>query len=42
MEDRAFLTWVTVEWALGIGLYVTFAILVKSYEFGYVKGLLGF
>ncbi len=42
MEDRAFLTWVTAEWALGIGLYVTFAILVKSYEFGYVKGLLGF
>ena len=42
MEDRAFLTWVTVEWALGIGLYITFAILVKSYEFGYVKGLLGF
>ena len=42
MEDRTFLTWVTAEWALGIGLYVTFAILVKSYEFGYVKGLLGF
>ena len=42
MADRAFLTWVIVEWVLGIALYITFAVLVKSYEFGYVKGLLGF
>ena len=41
-RDLAFLSWVSIEWALGIGLYVTFAILVKSYEFSYVKGLLGF
>ena len=42
MTDRAFLSWVIAEWVLGIALYITFAILVKSYEFGYVKGLLGF
>ena len=40
--DRAFLSWVIAEWVLGIALYITFAVLVKSYEFGYVKGLLGF
>ena len=42
MADRAFLSWVIAEWVLGIALYITFAVLVKSYEFGYVKGLLGF
>jgi hypothetical protein len=41
-RDHAFLRWVTAEWLLGIGLYVLFAVLVKSYEFSYVKGLLGF
>ncbi len=40
--DRAFLWWVTAEWLIGIGLYVAFVALVKSNEFGYVKGLLGF
>lgn len=40
-DDRAFLTWVTIEWALGIGLYVLFAVLVRSYQFGYFKGLFG-
>ena len=34
-DDRAFLTWVTIEWALGIGLYVLFVVLVRSYQFGY-------
>ena len=41
-NDRAFLLWVTAEWLMGIVLYVTFTASVKSYEFGYVKGLLGF
>lgn len=41
-EDKTFLTWVTIEWTLGIVLYALFIVLVKSYEFGYVKGLLGF
>ena len=41
-RDHTFLRWVTAEWLLGIGLYVLFAVLVKSYEFSYVKGLLGF
>ena len=40
-RDRAFLWWVTAEWLIGIGLYVAFVALVKSNEFGYVKGLLG-
>lgn len=40
-DDRAFLTWVTIEWALGIGLYVLFVVLVRSYQFGYLKGLFG-
>ncbi len=40
-KDRAFLWWVTTEWLIGIGLYILFAVLVKSNEFSYVKGLLG-
>jgi len=40
-RDNAFLWCVTIEWLLGIVLYILFAGLVKSYEFGYVKGLLG-
>lgn len=40
-KDRAFLWWVTAEWLIGIGLYILFAVLVKSNEFSYVKGLLG-
>jgi len=37
-----FLYWVSLEWALGIGLIVTFAILVKGARFGFIKDLLGF
>ncbi|MFQ5852158.1 MAG: hypothetical protein ACE5JU_16425 [Candidatus Binatia bacterium] len=38
---RMFLTIVTLEWAIGIGLYVVFFVLVKSSQFSYIKGLLG-
>lgn len=41
-KDQAFLLWVTAEWLLDIGLYVLFVVFVKSYEFSYAKGLLGF
>ncbi len=41
-NDRAFLYWVAAEWMVGLLLYVLFFTLVKSHEFGYVKGLLGF
>lgn len=40
-KNRAFLWWVTAEWLIGIGLYILFAVLVKSNEFSYIKGLLG-
>ena len=41
-HDRDFLFWVTAEWILGIIAYITFVALVKSNEFSYIKGLLGF
>lgn len=41
-DNKNFLTAVTIEWILGIGLYVTFAVMVKSNQFAYIKGLLGF
>jgi len=41
-RDKLFLFWITTEWIFGIFLYALFAILVKSHEFNYVKGLLGF
>jgi len=41
-KNLKFLFLVTFEWLLGIGLFVLFAILVKSNQFAYIKGLLGF
>jgi len=41
-HDRDFLFWITAEWLLGIIAYITFVVLVKSNEFSYIKGLLGF
>lgn len=41
-NDRAFLYWVFSEWCVGLILYVVFFTFVKSHDFGYVKGLLGF
>lgn len=40
--QKSFIYLVTFEWLLGISLYVIFAILVKSNQFAYIKGLLGF
>ena len=37
-----FLYWASLEWALGIGLFVTFALLVKGARFGFIRDLLGF
>lgn len=42
IKHELFLFWVTLEWAIGIGLFVMFALLVKSNQFAYIKGLLGF
>ena len=39
---RQFLYWVTFEWILGIGLYIIFALLIRSSRFDYIKGFLGF
>jgi len=33
---------VSFEWLLGIGLIVTFALLVKGVRFGFIRDLLGF
>ena len=41
-EARRFITWVTIEWASGIGLYIVFALLAKGHRLSYIKGLLGF
>jgi len=41
-KSHLFLTFVTTEWLLGIGLYVIFAILAKGLRFGFIKELLGF
>lgn len=41
-KDKVFLSFVTFQWLLGISLYVAFALLVKSNQFAYIKGLLGF
>jgi uncharacterized protein YjbI with pentapeptide repeats len=42
LGERSFLAMITIEWALGIGLYIAFAILVKGSRFEFIKGLLGF
>jgi len=39
---RTFLGVVSLEWLLGIGLIITFALLVKGARFGFVRDLLGF
>ena len=41
-DNKNFLNAVTIEWFIGKGLYVTFVVLVKSDQFAYIKGLLGF
>lgn len=42
IKHHHFLFWVWVEWSIGIGLYVAFALLVKGSRFDVIKGLLGF
>ncbi len=39
---KTFIYCVTFEWLLGIGLIVTFALLVKGARFGFIRDLLGF
>jgi|GEM_PF-2807028 len=39
---RSFLWLVSAEYFLGIGLYISFAILVKGSRFDFIKGLIGF
>ena len=41
LGHKSFLTLVTVEWLLGIGLYIAFGVLVRGSHFEYIKGLLG-
>lgn len=41
-KNQAFMYVITFEWLLGIGLFVAFALLVKSARFDFVKSLLGF
>ena len=42
LGSKTFIYCVTLEWLLGIGLVVTFALLVKGARFGFIKDLLGF
>ncbi len=42
LEKDKFLGLITIEWLLGIGLYIAFAVLAKGAQFAYIKGLLGF
>jgi hypothetical protein len=42
LGKKSFLTLITIEWLLGISLYVLFALLVKGSRFEFIKGLLGF
>ena len=42
IKHQNYLFWVTFQWGLGIGLFVTFAILVKGARFGFIRDLLGF
>ena len=39
---KSFIYFVTFEWALGIILFVVFALLVKGIRFSFIKDLLGF
>jgi hypothetical protein len=40
-DDYGLLLVVVLEWITGLALYVLFVVLVKTYEFSYIKGLLG-
>lgn len=42
VEHRNFLFWASFQWAIGISLFVTFALLVKGARFGFIRDLLGF
>ena len=42
VDNDKFNYWVTFQWLLGVGLYVSFAVLVKGSKFEFVKDLLGF
>lgn len=39
---KTFIYFVTLEWILGIGLFVTFALFVEGIRFSFIKDLLGF
>ena len=39
---KTFIYFITLEWILGIGLFVTFALLVEGIRFSFIKDLLGF
>lgn len=42
LGQKSFIIMMSIEWLLGIGLYVAFAVLVKGSRFEFIKGLLGF
>jgi len=42
VEHKNFLFWASLEWAMGILFFVTFALLVKGARFGFIRDLLGF
>lgn len=42
IKHHNYLFWVTLQWVIGIGLFVTFALLVKGARFGFIRDLLGF
>ena len=42
IKRHNYLFWVTCQWGIGIGLFVTFALLAKGARFGFIRDLLGF
>ena len=42
LEVKSYIRLVSLEWALGIILFVVFALLVKGIRFSLIKDLLGF
>ena len=42
LENKCFLSLITIEWIIGIGLYISFALLVNKSQFQFIKGLFGF
>jgi len=42
LGHKSFLHVVTFEWLLGIGLIITFTLLVRGTRFGFIRDLLGF